>query len=690
MAVSGTFIGKSADNGWLVPDALTTYPNTVAWRADITSLINHGGPNKTYSLDAFNNFPSFNPNGASIIILYNDSTSGNDSDVYIYNGNDGNSRNAFDSDGWFAQLSNFEYGSGTATVDMHVADGQFELVDADVRLNNQLWLTGNHFKGFGSSALWDILPFTITSFVQPGNNNLTITSSPVSTLDGLNLIVAVVRVPPVREVKSVTWEVMNSAIDDNPNTGGGKRIFPDMQSQGDTTNRQKVRVRAETTMGSGQTVFFKSFDVDEPGTDALPIDTNGTAAGGDNRGEPKMGTLNVAQATTDSNGVATIEFTTTMQPGDNFMVAASRDSNYLNGVVATGPGLKDSSGNSLPTLKAKTTPMLTVWRRLHIEVDSMGLVDGNRVTGNIVSMVGSGSVIGPCNPKCPAPNQKHMVTIDKNVESNRYNNSQGKMTIGNVIYNVDSAGGNTVTILTPGGVRPVGSTYTLVDDDDYNFNDQSGPLDGDQGEDVQALADTFSLMQPNDNPEQNIYAPAYIRPVYDGGGDLANNRSDEIFFENVPLGTSTDAQMAQNSVEKEKDAFWVVYVQLCYQGPLNMDMDLNTEFALLGITDSDQVLDVNDSVTSSTGVRRGGEGSLIYLETMRDAFVNAPLTSLDVDKRTVPHEVGHQFGLKGDIPSVFMGIMSTGVAPNAFNNEHLNIMRWRIHSPGRPLPPPLP
>ena len=696
VAVSGTFIGKSADNGWLVPDALTTYPNTVAWRADITALINHGGPNKTYSLDAFNNFPSFNPNGASIIILYNDSTSGNDSDVYIYNGNDGNSRNGFDSDGWFAQLSNFEYGSGTATVDMHVADGQFELVDADVRLNNQLWLTGNHFQGFGSSALWDILPFTITSFVQPGNNNLTITSSPVSTLDGLNLIVAVVRVPPVREVKSVTWEVIDSVLDDNPNTGGGKRIFPDWQFQGDTqTNRRVVRVKAETTMGQGQTVFFKSFDVDEPGTDSLPIDTNGTAAGLDNRGEPKIGTLNMAQAPTDSNGVATVEFTTTMQPGDNFMVAASKDSNYLNGVVATGPGLKDSSGNNLPTLKAKATPMLTVWRRLHVEVDSMGLVEGNRVTGNIVSMVGSGSVIGPCNPKCPAPNQKHMVTIDKSVESNRYNNSQGKMTIGNVIYNVDSAGGNTVTILTPGGVRPVGSTYTLVDDDDYNFSDVNNPLDGDEGEDITEMAGvTFSLMQPNDNPEQNVYAAAYIRPVYDGGGSLANNRSNELFFANIPVegtrgGPAVSAQMAQNSTNNENDAFWVVYVQLCYQGPLNLDLDLNDEPGLLGVTDSEPITDTTDAVTSSAGVKRGGEGSLIFLEVVKDIFLVNPGSFAFVDIRTVPHEVGHQFGLQGDSAVPFLGIMSTsGIAPNAFTNEHLNILRWRIRSPGRPLPQP--
>jgi len=92
-------------------------------------------------------------------------------------------------------------------------------------------------------------------------------------------------------------------------------------------------------------------------------------------------------------------------------------------------------------------------------------------------------------------------------------------------------------------------------------------------------------------------------------------------------------------------------------------------------------------VTSSEDVPAGGEGSLIYLEVIRDSLVNRGGQSIDVDKRIVPHEVGHQFGLQGDIP-IFYGIMSNGVAPNTFVPDHLNVMRWRVHSPGRPLPPP--
>lgn len=47
----------------------------------------------------------------------------------------------------------------------------------------------------------------------------------------------------------------------------------------------------------------------------------------------------------------------------------------------------------------------------------------------------------------------------------------------------------------------------------------------------------------------------------------------------------------------------------------------------------------------------------------------------------MPHEIGHQFGIRGDTPG--FGLMS-------YNNEltfvdrHLNVIRWRRKSPGIP------
>lgn len=177
-----------------------------------------------------------------------------------------------------------------------------------------------------------------------------------------------VKFTPTGTVDSLILEQIDSPLDANPNSGGGlsvsdnRRIFPDKVTPSDALNRRRVRVRATTSLGANKTVYFKAFDVDDPSSDATPVDANGSA-GNDNRGVPanSFGGLSATSAQTDSNGVATVEFMTTMQPGDNFRIAASADQTYLNGLFSTGISVKDSTGAFLPTQKAKATPMLTVW-----------------------------------------------------------------------------------------------------------------------------------------------------------------------------------------------------------------------------------------------------------------------------------------------------------------------------------------
>ncbi len=81
---------------------------------------------------------------------------------------------------------------------------------------------------------------------------------------------------------------------------------------------------------------------------------------------------------------------------------------------------------------------------------------------------------------------------------------------------------------------------------------------------------------------------------------------------------------------------------------------------------------------------------MVYLESIRDArltqlpVTNFPITDSEV---AVPHELGHQFGLNGDQSGSVFGIMDYPVGMSlpsrvAFNNEHINLMRRRIKSPG--------
>ena len=145
-------------------------------------------------------------------------------------------------------------------------------------------------------------------------------------------------------------------------------------------------------------VYFGSYDFDDPSANAAPIDSNGSS-GNDNNGmvnnstsgdftiptgtncaDPTTGHVpGKIECTTASDGTATAAFKTTMQPGDNFAVAASLSSIYRDG-LNTNP----SSGTQLLNMDSNVihisgetnedqvpgvrTEMLTVWRNFTLKL----------------------------------------------------------------------------------------------------------------------------------------------------------------------------------------------------------------------------------------------------------------------------------------------------------------------------------
>lgn len=89
---------------------------------------------------------------------------------------------------------------------------------------------------------------------------------------------------------------------------------------------------------------------------------------------------------------------------------------------------------------------------------------------------------------------------------------------------------------------------------------------------------------------------------------------------------------------------------------------------------------VTDSVTNSAGVPRGGDRTLVFQETSRD-IDQLDMRGDENRRATAPHEVGHQFGLAGDVPGYH--IMSIYESLD-FVDTHLNVLRWRVKSPGQP------
>ncbi len=178
---------------------------------------------------------------------------------------------------------------------------------------------------------------------------------------------------PMPIVGQVTFEAIDGTflpLDTNPNAGSGLRIFPDKRTPTDTVNRARVRVKANADWVSAK-IYFRSFDLDDPSTDAAPVDTNGAAAN-DNKGAGQTGTITAPQSETAPNGLTVpyaltdasrntaVELITTKQPGDNFMVVASSDLTYISGIVADGLTLRDSTGNALNAAKAKPTQMFVL------------------------------------------------------------------------------------------------------------------------------------------------------------------------------------------------------------------------------------------------------------------------------------------------------------------------------------------
>ncbi len=290
----------------------------------------------------------------------------------------------------------------------------------------------------------------------------------------------------VCSVNSVVFEAIDSPIDANPNAGGGLRFFPEKISAADKVNRNKVRVKATVTPAvAGITVYFKSFDVDDPSSNDPLLDAN-AAAGDDNRANPKVGQLSAASAVTDASGVATVEFTSIGQPGDNYKVIATCNSDYLAGLTVDSLNVKDSDGAPLPTAKGKITDMLTVWRRVHVEIDSMGPVTGNSVSGNITGLVpttsGTATLVDVDNSlddgsdnldqgMCGDPPTPCLGAIGKG----RF--EHGTLTAGpNVIANLDANGNFKVTRAAGLNITANPLPFAAIDNDSFGNSTMSGTV----------------------------------------------------------------------------------------------------------------------------------------------------------------------------------------------------------------------
>lgn len=549
---------------------------------------------------------------------------------------------------------------------------------------------------------------------------------------------------PIPDVQSVTIDSVgtSSAVSD---IGTDQRIFPDKHSPNENVDRRTVRVTANVGQ-PGVMVHFKNVDVDDPSSDPLIDENDGNGngpTGNDNRdgrnagpGQPypasAAGVLSQTSAITNSSGVATVLFTVTRQPGDNFRIAASTDNGYLTGVVANGTGLKDAAniplpepGAAAPNARARQTKLLTVWRKIHLEVDSMGPVVQNYVSGFVR---GKGKYVtsqptwlevypttGPVGEAGSLPLDAYKET--KTVSGTRVSyggrivldGAQALLVLDNreIPRGSGVPPGSEIEVVSLSGdiyVRP-NQPFRLYDDDD--FNDSEGPpavnpfFDGDDQEDVDYrlapnfFSETFSLLQPTPNISLNPYADAYIEPDFNWAANQPGMNDSNVPYETIaspalPFGTTSNFTTALTAINRdrdssgdERDEFWIGYIIIGYQTDYLQGDYLGRSPILGGIATSPNASAANsvNEVTDSRNVPQGHVGALLWIENIRDWDL---IGGEDVRVRSAPHELGHQFGLKGDVNISVLNweLMGYGTTSKMFAPKHVNVMRWRIRSPG--------
>jgi len=410
------------------------------------------------------------------------------------------------------------------------------------------------------------------------------------------------------------------------------------------------------------------YDVDDPSSTNAPLDDE--TAFTDNKGAHTP--PSTTPFSTDTNGIADAMMTLSMQPGDNFRAVAATDANFFNGVAARqNDGLNASVTNGSGAIPGnQITTLLTIWRRLHVEVDSMSAVVSNYVTGNVTAISGSATaatnLVLSVNLRTGLALPDNSLNLSSGTNRGRFENGwirfgtnmaqsvvegngddfvrspagfsipaeivSGASTInaGQVIgmsgsaFNITAnlgttsyagailrvAGtGFTIAANTPSNITVNGSAqipFYLHDDDD----------------------DSILPRNPDTSDLARAFQPAYVAVLF----DLPNPTPVAPFVPNFPNDATATLRAAfqfDNVATEAAPSFWTVYVISAYQLETHSDNDpvpspppLPSEGATFGSVD-----DFN------------AQGALIFLECLREY----PPTPTVSEAFTVSHEVGHLF-----------------------------------------------
>jgi hypothetical protein len=349
-----------------------------------------------------------------------------------------------------------------------------------------------------------------------------------------------------------------------------------------------------------------------------------------------------------------VTFTVTKQPGDNFRVLASCDLEFLKDAVNLDKDHKLDIYNA-PAKQAVSwqSEVLTVWRRLHIERDSMAAVgNANTVTGTI-----KGADLNKPNPGQSTVFIDHTLDDDDQYEGGTLKTAGGVYEV--VLNSNISAFAH--PILFAQGVR----AQVVIIGTPADVKDQPFVLHDDDKDDLLPLTKIdrswLAWMEETDNADAtrlpaNIFATAYVRPTYDGGGDPSNDEEDVPVQLNVKGNVeAARSQIANFQGSKTRrgslnsNDFWIATLQVSFQEDLQADFDpdLAAKLARGGSAEMGFIAVTPFFRTGLFGLfgpLKPFAGSLVFRESRRDIADIFSWPQDDVERWSAVHEVGHQFG----------------------------------------------
>lgn len=520
------------------------------------------------------------------------------------------------------------YGEPNSTDTWHFSDSQSVMRFAETR-------SGPFVTPFQASVTYDSTGTTTKTFSMRAVSSPLATSghTTIHVTNGSETLQLGIFINQVVDVRLA--ELNGSSLGANPGPQGGLRFYPESPNLGDPVART-LRVTAHLKYpAAGLVVLFDGWDVDDPSAgdrdgDADPIDNSGNSEA----------RLSSRTATTDTAGKASVEFDAPLFAGDNYRFYASCSPDYLFSIRPDGYELKDPDGDVLPTSGAAKSEMVTMWRHLHVEIDTMTPVDGNQVVAKVASVSSYIDEVG--NPrslvglrgtrKTVSPRAKRVVmATDYDVDSF----AGGSLEIAGTRYVVTGNSGDVISVRGTVPASAKGAPVVLVDDD----NAAGGALDGDEGDAVPA---------PDTSMFASRLAKAYLSPVLHHGGTAPYVDFGSFTGSTAMTTDMTNAYRFDRAALKSRSS-WVVYQLGAYEFFREHDNDPEDDPDLrLGQTD----------LTPGNSL-----GTMVFAETIRDHAVTAGATAKCSPAGTAIHELFHLLSVLGHVTD---GLMAAGCpAPSA-------------------------